>query len=66
MKDRLENYTWQGDKGMKKWQLTGYLDRTGLDNLFVQGKPLANGYYTWHPVYIYRYAKLNATGIYII
>ena len=26
------------------------VDWIGLDSLFIQGKPLANGYYTRHPV----------------
>ena len=31
-----------------EWDCGG-LDWIGLDNLFSQGKPLANGYYTSHP-----------------
>ena len=34
------------EKCCKRWNL---LDWIGLDCLFIQGKPLANGYYTRHP-----------------
>ena len=31
-------------------QFCWHMDFLDLDSLFIQGKPLANGYYTRHPV----------------
>ena len=35
------------------------LDWIGLNSLFIQGKPLANVYYTRHPVKVYSRQKLK-------